>query len=305
VPPRRFPLPNPWLSATVLTWGFNFVAVKLLYQQMTPAAVSIVRFVPMYLLLLLYCALRREPIKYTRESWPVLWQGFVAMGVYMILFLEGMGLSTAHEGPIMLATAPVFSAIFSVIAKYERFTPGAVIGAIIAFIGTAIVIAAGAKGGPSHLWGNVVLIASAIVWAYGAVLSKPLVKKYSPVQSLTMSMPGAFLVLVPYSIWDAIKHPWTPWADLTAQTWWMLLHVIVGAGIIGFVGFYEGVKDIGPAQAMLYQYFVPIVAAVCSYFVFGRSLNYVQAIGLAVVIGGVAFATQARLAAARRELAAA
>jgi drug/metabolite transporter (DMT)-like permease len=287
----------------VLAWGFNFVAVKLLYLQMTPAALAIVRFVPMYLLLVLVCKLRKEPLQYTRDTLPVLWQGFVSMGVYMLLFLEGMELTNAAEGAIMLATAPIFSAIFSVLAKYERFTPGAILGAVVAFAGTAMVIAAGSKTGGGTLAGNAMLISSAIVWAYGAVLSKPMVTKYSPVQSLALSMPGAILILVPYSIWDAVRHPWVSATNYTHQTWWMLLHVIVGAGVIGFVGFYEGVKEIGPAQAMLYQYFVPILAAVSAYLVFHTSLNFLQALGLAVVIGGVAFATRARLVVARRELA--
>lgn len=297
MPSPKVPLPNPWLTATVLVWGFNFVAVKLLYQQMTPAAVSLVRFVPMYLLLVLLCLFRKESLKYSRDSLPVLWQGFLSMGVYMVLFLEGMEKTTAVEGPIILATAPIFVAIFSVMAKIERFTPGAIIGAVIAFCGTAIVIGSGSSGSHGTIAGNLMILGSAIVWAFSAVLSKPLVNKYSPIQSLTLSMPAALIILLPYGLMDTINSPWT---TMTTQSWWMLIHIIFGAGVIGFLGFYEGVKAKGPAAAMLYQFFVPIVAAFCSYLLLRQGLNVWQALGLGIVICGVYVSSRARYLAAAR-----
>lgn len=281
----------------MLVWGYNFVAVKLLYLQMTPAAVSLVRFVPMYLLLVVACRVRGESLKYDRDAWPVLWQGFVSMGVYMILFLEGMQRTSPAEGAIILAAAPVFVAVFAVLAKFERFSPGAIAGASIAFVGTAIVIASGSSSSHGSLAGNLMILGSAIVWAYGAILSKPLVNKYSPLQSLTLSMPAALAILVPYGILPTIQVPWT---SLTPQSWLMLIHITFGAGFVGFLGFYEGVKAKGPAAAMMYQFFVPILAAIFSFFVFHKGLNPWQAIGLGVVIAGVIVASRARYLAAAR-----
>jgi drug/metabolite transporter (DMT)-like permease len=185
----------------------------------------------------------------------------------------------------------------SVMAKLERFTPGAIAGAAIAFVGTSIVIASGARGSGGSLTGNLLVLSSAMVWAYGAVLSKPLVNKYSPLQSLTLSMPAALPILIPYGIVQTMVVPWT---KLTTQSWIMLIHIVVGAGFIGFLGFYEGVKDRGPAAAMLYQFFVPIVAAASAYVMLGQGLNWWQALGLAIVIFGVMVATRARYRAAAR-----
>lgn len=251
----------------------------------------------MYLLLVLFCLVRGESLKYGRETLPVLWQGFLSMGVYMVLFLEGMQRTSPAEGAIILATAPIFVAIFSVIAKYERFSSGAILGSVIAFLGTSIVIAAGSKSGGGNLAGNFIILASSVVWAYGAVLSKPLVNRYSPIQSLTLSMPAALLVLLPYGLMDTIR---MPWSALTSQSWWMLIHITLGAGLIGFIGFYEGVKAKGPAAAMMYQFFVPIIASVFSWLLMDQGLNGWQAFGLAVVILGVFIASRARYFTASR-----
>ena len=202
-------------------WGFNFVALKLLYLQMTPAAVSLVRFVPMYLLLVLFCRLRGETLKYGKDVWQVLWQGFIALGVYMVLFLEGMQRTTPAEGAILLATAPVFVAIFSVLAKHERFTPGALIGAVIAFVGTAVVVGTGSAASHGSLLGDALILASSVMWAYGAILSKSLVSKYSPLSALTLAMPGALILILPYGLLDSLR---TNWSGLTVESWLMVLH---------------------------------------------------------------------------------
>ena len=215
----------------------------------------------------------------------------------MILFLEGMKLTSPAEGSIILAVAPVLVAVFSVMARIEKFTLGAIIGAAIAFVGTAIVIASGSKDSSGTLAGNLMILASAVVWAYGAVLSKPLVARYSPLQSLTLSMPGALLILIPYGLMPTLQ---VPWSELTSQTWWMLIHVVFGAGFIGFLGFYEGVKSKGPSAAMMYQFFVPIVATFFGYILLRQSLSVWQAVGLSIVIFGVTVASRARYLAASR-----
>jgi drug/metabolite transporter (DMT)-like permease len=110
-------------------------------------------------------------------------------------------------------------------------------------------------------------------------------------------MPAALPILIPYGLVKTLEVRWT---ELTTQSWLMFFHIVVGAGFIGFLGFYEGVKDRGPAAAMLYQFFVPIIAAVTAYFMLGQHLNWWQALGLAIVILGVVVATRSRYLAAAR-----
>lgn len=285
--------PNLPLSLTMLSWGFNFVALKLLYEQMTPPAVALVRYLGMFLLLVLICAVRRESLRYPRQdAMRLLTLGFLSMGVYMVFFLEGMRDSAPAEGAILLSTSPIFTALIASAVGQERLNRKAFVGALIAFGGVAIVVF-GARGeAHGKLIGNLLILVSSVLWAASTVYSRPLVERISPFRVLTLSMPGALVVLLPYGLvptWQA------PWSSMSPTTWGMLGYVAVIAGAIAFVGFYEGVRQIGGPAAMVYQYFVPVLAALSAWIVLGSTVNALQFVGMGVVLGGVSLSNRARL----------
>lgn len=293
--------PNLPLIATVLSWGFNFVALKLMYEQMSPPAVGLVRFVIMWAALVLLCQALGYSIKYPKgDAGRLMFQGFLAMGAYMWFFLEGMRGSTAAEGAIILATAPIFTAFFAALAGQERFNPRAMIGAVVAFIGVGMVVATGAhevkEVEGKWLANGLVLVASA-VWALTSVVSRPLVEKYVPLRVLTLSMPGGLLVMLPYGLAPTLA---VDWGSLSAITWAMMLHMAVLAGVVGFAGFYTGIKQIGAPAAMLYQYLVPPIAALSAWIVFGQSMMPLQFVGLSLVLAGVWHSMHCRFQASRQ-----
>lgn len=292
----KIPLNVP-LTITALSWGFNFVALKELYREMAPPVVSVVRYGVMFVLLVLICLVKRESLVPKREDfWRIQGVGFIAMGLYMILFMEGMKGTTPAEGAIVLATAPIFTFLFSCILKQERFSLSALVGSLIAFFGVILVILGGSAAGHGSLQGNFTILIAAIVWAGGAVMMKPLLNRYAPVAVLTMAMPGALPVLIPYGLAATLA---TDFTRITPMGWFNFSTVAVMSGVVAFVCFYTGLRQIGASAAVLYQYFVPPIAAFFAWVVMGKALGPIQFLGLAVVLGGVAYAGQARARAAR------
>jgi drug/metabolite transporter (DMT)-like permease len=219
------------------------------------------------------------------------------MGVYMVFFLEGMNRTGAAEGAIVLATAPIFTALLAVGARQEPFRLAVILWAVVAMGGVALV-ALGGDGASSasqpreeRLLGDLLVLISALIWAWGAVLSKPLVGRHSPNTMLTVSMLGALPVLVPYGLLPMLSVNWTGLRPLTLG---MLVYMALGAGVLGFIGFYAGVRQVGAPGAMLYQYCVSPLAAVFAYLVFGTSLAALQFVGFAGVVLGVSMAMRAR-----------
>jgi len=294
VPSLRIPSLNLPLCIVVLTWGFNFVALKVLYEEMTAPAVSVVRYAVMLALLLIVCRVRREPLRVERADFPrVMFAGFISMGVYMVLFLEGMAGTTAAEGAIVLATAPLLTYLLSVLLKHEAYRPLALLGTFIAFVGVAIVVLGGAAAGHGSVRGNLLVLLSALVWAYSAVIMKPLVTKYKPLPLFTLSVPAGLPVLLPYGL----AASWTTdYAAISPSGWLMFAHVSVLSGVVAFVCFYEGVRQVGAAAATMYQFFVPPTAAFCAWLVLGKALALPQLFGLLVVIAGVVTTARARAA---------
>ncbi len=281
------------LLLTVLSWGFNFVALKLLYAEgLTPAATSLVRFVLMWLVLAGLCLTQgRFPWYPKGEVWRYLLLGMMSMGIYMILFLEGMAKTSPAEGAIILATSPIFTALLAVAFKQDQFSWAAIGGTAFAFGGVTMVILAGHHAEGGQLMGNLLVLASAVVWAFCAVMTRTLVQKDTPLNVLTLSMPGALPLLIPYGIAAIIA---VDWVRLDWVGWLSLAHIVILAGVVGFIGFYVGVRQVGSAGAMLYQFLVPPLAAFFAWLTLHDHLEVLQAIGLGVILAGVAWSTRAR-----------
>ena len=278
----------------MVCWAFNFVALKLVYGQIDPSTLALTRFAVMWSVLALICRLAGFSLRYAKEDFiRLMTLGFLSMGVYIIVFLEGMQRTTATDGAILLATSPIWTALIAVLFRHERFSWGALGGAVVAFGGVAFVVLSGSQGGHGQVIGNVLILISALLWALCAVLTRPMVEKYPPIQALTLSLPGALPLLLVYGLWSTVQ---TPWMSLSTVTWLSFLHVCLLAGVVGFIGFYAGVKQIGSGNAMLYQYFVTPLAAGFAWLVLGQPPAPLQLIGLVIVVMGVVWSTRSRSA---------
>ncbi len=209
----------------------------------------------------------------------------------MYFFLEGLQGTTASDAAILLSTAPLWTTLFEVVSKQTKPSLGSIAGALLGLIGVALVVYASGSKSHGQFSGNLFVLISAMLWALSAIVSKPLLSDSTPIRTLTLSLPGALPVLVPYAITDVMA---TKWHMLTPLSWGMFAHVTVMAGIVGFVGFYSGVKQIGSGAAMLYQYFVPPIAAFSAFLALGTPFLPLQGIGFAIIVFGVAWATKAR-----------
>lgn len=286
------------LVFTVLAWGYNFVALKLLYAEVSPPAAALMRHVLMYLLLVAvaYWWLSRGNPELRKTNWlwggwRIAWFGILSMGIYMILFLEAVNRTSAAEGAIIIATAPLFTTLFAVIARQEAFSSRVLVGALVAFSGVALVVFAGDEIRFDHLVGNGLMLASAVGWALGAVVSRPLVKTKPAIVVLTQSMPAALVILLPYALTATLA---TSWMKLSATSYLAFGHFTIIAGALGFVGFFYGVQKIGASGAMYYQFCVAPVATLFAWIFLRDTLHPLQILGMGVVLLGVVLATVAR-----------
>lgn len=275
-------------------WGFNFVALKLVLVQMSAPSAALVRALLMYGVLVCIGRWRGISLRFPPGTfWRINLQGFLAMGLYMILFVEGMREATPAEGAIILGCGPVFTLLIACLAGQETFHWSILGGTLFAFVGVGLVVgfspSVHSSGG--LLLGHFLLLASAFVWAGATVVSRPIVTKVDPLQMLTLSMPAGLAALLPYGVLSTAR---LDWAALTPTTWAMMAYFAVAAGVIGFLLFYRGVQQVGASGAMLYQYLVSPLAAISGFFVLRAGLHPVQLVGLVVVLGGVALANRER-----------
>lgn len=277
-------LPNPWLTIVALTWGINFSIIKLAYRDFSPEAVALLRFVAMLPLLWLIALAARQLKKVEKGDWPrLLWLGFLASGVYMILFLEGMERASPAQGAIAIATAPIFMALFSILRGQDSFRWSLVWGSALAF-GGVVLASPWQKTATGSPMGTVLVVIAAVVWAWSAVGMKTIMEKYPALSAITLSLPGAGLALVPYGLGDVTR---LDWPAVTGVGWFAMIYFTVIAGALGFTLYYKGLSEVGPARTGLVQYVIPPIAAIGAYFILRDPMIWRQWAGLALALSGV------------------
>lgn len=151
--------------SVALVWGLTFIAIKVGVSETSPLMLAALRFLFSALPMVFFVA----PPK--AHAWAVALYGLlIGAGQFGLLFVA------IHEGfPIGLASLVIMAqAFFTILLAWalmgERPRRAQIIGAVVAFIGMAVIGSArlaGASLGPFLL-----VVAAALFWALGNVLAK-------------------------------------------------------------------------------------------------------------------------------------
>ena len=287
--PRPKWMPHPALVVVVVIWGLNFSVIKVVLGYLEPSVAALARYLVMLPILFGIAALSRIDLTYPKgQRLRYVFAGFIANGLYMVFFLEGMRTAGAAQGAIVLATAPIWIGLFAILAGQERSTPRLVIGGLVAFSGAVIVIVGGGAEIEGNTTGALLVLISAVLWAWSVILMRPLVASGSPFGVFTLTFPGGLLALLPYGIVPLVK---TDWSTIPLYGWLAFAYLVLAAGIGGFSLYYKGLADVGPAKTSVVQFFIPPTAALFAWAAFGESLTWLQILGMAVVVAGTMVAS--------------
>jgi len=139
-----------------------------------------------------------------------------------------------------------------------------------------------------RLSGNLFALLAALAWAGGTVLSRPLLGKISPMQlsacSATLGLPFHMIIALIIG-WDTVPATAAAMKDVSLVTC-ILYSGILSTGLALAMWSY-GVKHAGAAQAAMIQNLTPIVAMAAAWIWLGETINPRQALGGAMIIGGL------------------
>jgi drug/metabolite transporter (DMT)-like permease len=286
-----------WLLTVPLTWGFNFVALKILYKtyHFSVSGLLSARYILMVPLLLGLQLLSERNLHIRREHWRhLIIFSFFTVGIYQYLFAKAIQLTSAGESALLISSAPIFTFLITTLLGHEKFTRRGLTGVMFGFAGIALVIFGGdasASIPATHILGDLVMIAAAVLWASYAIFSKPLLKHYSPLKVTAWAHTLGAILIIPIGFSQALK---VDWVHLAPLGWGCVLYFAWLAGVYGFVVWYRGVRVIGSQKTMLFQYLVPPVALVVAYFVIKEAPSLPQALGVVLTLTGVYVASHSK-----------
>lgn len=280
---------NSCMMLATIFWGVNVAVTKALIPAwMTSDGISAVRIVGGCILFWLASLfIKCQTIE--KGDWTrIVLGGTLGLFAFIWLFVLSLRYGSAIDISIIMTLPPMFVILMGIIFEKKRPALLEYIGILVSFIGAVIVILAGAgRGGQSgsdNLLGDAIAVLSAICYAFYLVILQKPSHKYRPLSLLRWvflfaAIPG--LILIPGMQEMPIVHTanYVPWLEIG--------FILFCPTFFAYFLVQPAIKDIGSELASLYQYLLPVFAALTAVLMGLEILQWSQVAAMAVIVIGM------------------
>ncbi|MFN9481428.1 MAG: DMT family transporter, partial [Pseudanabaena sp.] len=166
---------------TVLLWGLLAIALKIVLKELDPFTVTWFRFTVSGILLGGYLALRHKLPTWQqlrKVSLPIFLVAVCGLTMNYVLFLIGVGKTSANNAQVITQIAPVIMGMASLVIFKEKYNYKQWGGVAILVCGLLLFshdqLQSLITSFDTYMWGNALLILGAIVWAFYGLAQKQL-----------------------------------------------------------------------------------------------------------------------------------
>src|SRR5713226_10406664 len=160
------------LIATLLLWSGNWIVARAVRDDIAPGIATVGRLLIVLTILLpfVFSGLRKKLPLLDSRDWKVLWAlGLTGGGLHLALQWLGLHYTTATSGILYLSTSPIFILLMT-LGLGERIVARQWTGVAISFAGVAIIATHGDIARLSFNVGDLMALASMMMWAGYTVL---------------------------------------------------------------------------------------------------------------------------------------
>lgn len=272
-----------WLALllSVALWGSGFVAIRMALPGYSPTHLALLRFLSASATILVYALVAgvRPP---ARKDIPyILMMGFISITVYHVALNSGERTVTGGAASMLVASAPIFSALLARVGLDERLRVWGWIGIAISFAGVSL-IAIGEGGGLHFNRGAFLVLIAAMSTGISVVLQKHYLKTYNVTDFSTHLILAGTLFLLPFlpGLGTEIRH-----APLKPTLAGLYLGVFPAA--IAYLTWGYVLKRIPASIAASSLYTPPIFAILIGWLVLREVPNALSIVGGTLAFAGV------------------
>ena len=269
-------------------WGSSFMAIKAGLEFLPPVLFAAIRYDIAGGILLVYAASTGDYwLPRNRADWTVVAIGAVlVIGLYNAFLFVGQQGVTSGVAAILIAMNPVLATGFSrLLLPSERLGPVETVGLGAGFVGVGLVARPSTAGfvAADLVAPGLVLLAACAV-ALGSVLVQRVDSALPTVGMVGWST--VFGALALHLLSGGLPSESLSDAALTTETVIIVGYLAVFASAVGYVIYFDLLKQLGAIEINLVSYTVPVFAALSGWVVLGESLDLLSVVGFLVIFGG-------------------
>ena len=283
--------PRAWvaLSLVYVVWGSTYLAIRVVVRTLPPLLSAGSRWVIAGTIMM---AIGRRGLRAGSRPTARHWRNAAIIGT--ALLFGGNGLVSVAErrvtsgmAALLVATVPLFIALFEWIAFRTRPRPAVVVGILMGFAGTAVLVRPRTGSGHVDLTGALVVVAAAATWAAGSLFARKADLPDRPVLATGMQMLcGGAVIFVVATIggeWGRL-HP----SHVSATSLIGVGYLIVFGSLIGFSSYAWLIRNAKTSIVATYAYVNPLVAVFLGALILNEKITATTVAGGSIIVAAVA-----------------
>jgi drug/metabolite transporter (DMT)-like permease len=273
------------LAASIAVGSVSFTLVQRGLDELSPMALATGRVTVSALMFSLIVLARpglRTPIP-RHERWRVFAIGFGGSAVFHLLFNWGQSKVPVAIAAVIMATYPVMTTVGEVLFLGYRLRRVQAVGIVLSTLGCiAIGVTGGVGDGDGSLWGALAVAAAALAWAAVTLLTRDIGERYD---SWWLNTPGT---VVGAMFMLAITAPEIrEYGSLSWQGWLVVVWLGSASSAFIYYALARTMRVLSATTTTAISTVVTPLSVLVAWGVRGEVPTLVQALGGAVVIGGV------------------
>lgn len=261
-------------------WGTSFPAIKIGLQFMDPYSFVFLRFF-FAALIMFAIVLFSKKITFYFNKRLVLFLGFINGIAYLLQYIGMSYYTSASKASLLVNLTVVWVALLDPLVLKEKIGRTKIIGVILSFAGIVLVTTNLDFQSFSNgtIIGDIIVIASGILWAIFILYNKPLVNESKNfLMSLTWLLFFTIIPLIPLVPFTAEK-----FLILPLDAWIAILYTAIFCWNIPYYIWSKGLKKISPVTSSVILLNEIIVSVIISTILLGESLTAFTGIGAVLI----------------------
>lgn len=278
------------LIALAAIWGASYMLIKIGLRDLSPAMIACLR-VALAALVVAPIAVAKGAFGGVRDAAGILVAvaAVQVAGPFLLIAVGEQEISSALAG-ILVATAPIFTAILAIWVDREERSQGLrLVGIGIGMGGVILLLGVDLSGSAAALGGGLAVILAGLGYAVGGFVVKHRLAAVDPLGLTVAVMAASAALLAAPAI--ATAPPEAPGLGPVAA---VAALGLVGTGL-AFVIFYGLIARVGPARSLLVAYLAPGFAVVYGATLLSEAITVATLGGLALILAGSWLAVEGRL----------
>ncbi|HEX2947124.1 MAG TPA: DMT family transporter [Clostridia bacterium] len=273
---------HPYAFLTIFFWSLGFVLTRLALQYFSPFSLGFLRyFAASCTMLVIVLSLKLKVPKWTDVKW-FLVAGFFGFFICMIAFNKGCETTTAATGSVIIAIAPVITALLARVFYHEKLGVYKWTATVIEFMGVTVLTLMNSTFSlnPGLLW----LLLTAFSLGVYNLLQRKLTKSYSGIQASSYSIFAGTAMLVIFSV-SATK-------EASGAPPLQLLYVLILGVFCGAIAFAAWAQAFKKAKRIVsvsnYMFITPFLTALLGFALAGELPDLPTIAGGIIILTGMA-----------------